>query len=88
MSFCRATPCECWSKFDPGAVWNLPQAYVAPVMWMNFRDEDFVRNKTVYIALGILPDRNKEMLGIRFEHTEGVRHNAEIFSFNVIVMDA
>jgi transposase-like protein len=55
---------------------------------MNCRNEGFVRNKTVYIALGILPDRNKEMLGIRFEHTEGVRHNAEIFSFNVIVMDA
>jgi putative transposase len=57
-------------------------------MWMNFRDEDFVRNKTVYIALGILPDGTKKILGIRFEHTEGVRHNAEMFSFNVIVMDA
>jgi transposase-like protein len=47
---------------------------------MNCRNEGFVRNKTVYIALGILPDRTKEILGIRFEHTEGVRHNAEIFS--------
>lgn len=55
---------------------------------MNFLDEDFVRNKTVHIAPGILPDRAKEILGIRFEHTEGAKHNAEIFSFNVIVMDA
>ena len=35
------------------------------------RDEGFVRNKAVYIALGILPDGTKEILGIWIEQTEG-----------------
>lgn len=37
------------------------------------RDEGFVRNKAVYIALGILPDGNKEILGIWIEQTEGAK---------------
>ena len=36
------------------------------------RDEGFVRNKAVYIALGILPDGTKEILGI-CEQTEGAK---------------
>ena len=35
------------------------------------RDEGFVRNKAIYIALGILPDGTKEILGIWIEQTEG-----------------
>ena len=35
--------------------------------------EGFVRNKAVYIALGILPDGNKEILGIWIEQTEGAK---------------
>src|SRR6202047_1629174 len=37
------------------------------------RDEGFVRNKAVYIALGILPDGTKEILGIWIEQTEGAK---------------
>jgi putative transposase len=37
------------------------------------RDEGFVRNKAIYIALGILPDGNKEILGIWIEQTEGAK---------------
>ena len=33
-------------------------------IWVKIRDEGFVRNKAVYIALGILPDGTKEILGI------------------------
>jgi len=37
------------------------------------RDEGFVRNKAIYIALGLLPDGTKEILGIWIEQTEGAK---------------
>jgi putative transposase len=40
---------------------------------VKIRDEGFVRNKAVYIALGILPDGTKEVLGIWIEQTEGAK---------------
>ena len=38
---------------------------------VKIRDEGIVRNKAVYIALGIRPDGTKEILGIWIEQTEG-----------------
>ena len=40
---------------------------------VKIRDEGFVRNKAVYIALGIQPDGTKEILGIWIEQTEGAK---------------
>ena len=40
---------------------------------VKIRDEGFVRNKAVYIALGILPDGTKEILGIWIEQIEGAK---------------
>ena len=40
---------------------------------IKIRDEGFVRNKAVYIALGILPDGTKEILGLWIEQTEGAK---------------
>lgn len=40
---------------------------------VKIRDEGFVRNKAVFIALGILPDGTKEILGIWIEQTEGAK---------------
>jgi putative transposase len=40
---------------------------------VKIRDEGFVRNKAVYIALGILPDGSKEILGLWIEQTEGAK---------------
>ena len=37
------------------------------------RDERFVRNKAVCIALGIRPDGTKEILGISIEQTGGAK---------------
>jgi putative transposase len=37
------------------------------------RDEGFVRNKAIYIALGLQPDGTKEILGIWIEQTEGAK---------------
>ena len=40
---------------------------------VKIRDEGFVRNKAVYIALGILADGTKQILGIWIEQTEGAK---------------
>ncbi len=40
---------------------------------VKIRDEGFVRNKAVYIALGIVPDGTKEILGFWIEQTEGAK---------------
>lgn len=40
---------------------------------VKIRDEGFVRNKAVYIALGIQPYGTKEVLGIWIEQTEGAK---------------
>lgn len=40
---------------------------------VKIRDEGFVRNKAVYIALGIRPDGTKEILGLWIEQTEGAK---------------
>jgi putative transposase len=37
------------------------------------RDEGTVRNKAVYIALGVCPDGTKEVLGLWIEQTEGAK---------------
>ncbi len=40
---------------------------------VKIRDEGFVRNKAIYIALGILPDGTREVLGLWIEQTEGAK---------------
>lgn len=40
---------------------------------VKIRDEDFGRNKAVHIALGILPDGIREILGLWIEQTEGAK---------------
>ena len=57
---------------------NRPLDACYPLVFLDairvkIRDEGFVRNKAVYIALGILPDGTKEILGIWIEQTEGAK---------------
>jgi len=40
---------------------------------VKIRDEGFVRNKAVYVALAVLADGTKEILGLRIEKTEGAK---------------
>jgi putative transposase len=40
---------------------------------VKIRDEGFVRNKAIYMALGILPDGTKDILGLWIEQTEGAK---------------
>jgi putative transposase len=64
---------------DEVAEWqNRPLDMMFPIVFFDcirvkIRDEGFVRNKAVYIALGILPDGSKEILGIWIEPTEGAK---------------
>lgn len=57
---------------------NRPLDALYPLVFFDairvkIRDEGFVRNKAVHIALGILPDGTKEILGIWIEQTEGAK---------------
>lgn len=57
---------------------NRPLDAVFPLVFFDairvkIRDEGFVRNKAVYIALGILPNGAKEILGLWIEQTEGAK---------------
>jgi putative transposase len=57
---------------------NRPLDAVFPIVFFDairvkIRDEGFVRNKAVYLALGILPNGSKEILGIWIEQTEGAK---------------
>lgn len=40
---------------------------------VKIRDEGLVRNKAVYIALGVLPDGTREILGLWIQQTEGAK---------------
>ena len=40
---------------------------------IKIRDEGFVRNKAVYMALAVLPDGTREILGLWIEQTEGAK---------------
>ena len=40
---------------------------------VKIRDEGTVRNKAVYLALGVRPDGTKEILGLWIEQTEGAK---------------
>src|SRR5271156_4874606 len=64
---------------DEVAEWqNRPLDFCYPLAFFDairikVRDEGFVRNKAIYIALGVLPDGTKEILGIWIENSEGAK---------------
>lgn len=47
---------------------------------LKIRDEGTVRNKAVYLALGIGADGRKEVLGLWIEHTEGAKFWLKVFN--------
>jgi len=64
---------------DEVAEWqNRPLEALYPLVfldafWVKVRDEGTVRNKAVYVALGVRPDGTKEVLGLWIEQTEGAK---------------
>lgn len=47
---------------------------------VKMREEAVVRNKAIYLALGILPDGTREILGLWIEHTEGAKFWLKVFN--------
>ena len=57
---------------------NRPLERLYPVVFFDalrikIRDEGAVKNKAVYLALGVLPDGTKDILGIWIEQSEGAK---------------
>src|ERR671912_1554822 len=57
---------------------NRPLEALYPLVFLDalrvkIRDEGTVRNKAVYVALGVRPDGRKEILGLWIEQTEGAK---------------
>src|SRR3954470_10697949 len=47
---------------------------------VKIRDEATVRSKAVYLALAVLPDGTRDILGIWIEHTEGAKFWMKVFA--------
>ena len=47
---------------------------------VKIRDDAVVRNKAVYLALGVLPDGTRDVLGIWIEQTEGAKFWLKVFN--------
>ena len=68
------------------ATWQTrPLERVYPVIFFDalrvkIRDEGSVRNKAIYLALGVLRDGTREVLGLWIEHTEGAKFWMKVFS--------
>jgi transposase-like protein len=68
------------------AAWQArPLERVYPVIFFDalrvkIRDEGTVRNKAVYLALGVLRDGTREILGLWIEQTEGAKFWMRVFS--------
>jgi putative transposase len=64
---------------DEIAEWqNRPLEALYPLIFFDairvkVRDEGTVRNKAIYLALGVRPDGTKEILGLWIEQTEGAK---------------
>jgi putative transposase len=64
---------------------SRPLEVMYPVVFFDalrvkIRDDAVVRNKAVYLALGVLPDGSREVLGIWIEQTEGSKFWLKVFN--------
>lgn len=71
---------------DEISAWqNRPLEPMYPVVFFDalqvkIRADGVVRNKAVYLALGILPDGSREVLGLWIENTEGAKFWVKVFN--------
>lgn len=71
---------------DEITVWqSRPLEPMYPVVFFDalrvkIRDEGVVRNKAVYLALGMLPDGTRDILGLWIESTEGAKFWMKVFA--------
>jgi putative transposase len=62
-----------------------PLARMYPVVFFDalrvkIRDEGVIRSKAIYLALGVLPDGSREILGLWIEQTEGAKFWMKVFT--------
>jgi putative transposase len=68
------------------AAWQArPLERMYPVVFFDalrvkIRDEGLVRIKAIYVALGVLPDGTRDMLGLWIEQTEGAKFWMKVFA--------
>lgn len=70
---------------EVGAWQQRPLEPMYPVVFFDalrvkIRDEGMVRNKAIYLALGVLPDGTRDILGIWIENTEGAKFWLKVFN--------
>jgi hypothetical protein len=49
-------------------------------LWVKIREDGVVRNKAIYLALGVLPCGTREVLGLWIESTEGAKFWLKVFN--------
>ena len=49
-------------------------------LWVKIREDGVVRNKAVYLALAVLPDGTRDILGLWIEQTEGAKFWMKVFN--------
>ena len=64
---------------------SRPLEAVYPVIFFDalrvkIREDNVVRNKAVYLALGVLPDGTRDILGLWIENTEGAKFWMKVFN--------
>lgn len=64
---------------------SRPLEVMYPVVFFDalrvkIREEAVVRNKAVYLALGVLPDGTRDILGLWIENTEGAKFWMKVFN--------
>lgn len=47
---------------------------------VKIREDGVVRNKAVYLALGVLPDGTRDILGLWIENTQGAKFWMKVFN--------
>lgn len=70
---------------EVGAWQTRPLEPLYPVVFFDalrvkIRDEGVVRSKAVYLALGVLPDGTRDILGVWIEQTEGAKFWMKVFT--------
>ena len=70
---------------EVGAWQARPLEQMYPVVFFDalrvkIREDAVVRSKAVYLALGVLPDGSKDILGIWIENTEGAKFWLKVFN--------
>ncbi len=70
---------------EVGAWQSRPLEPMYPVVFFDalrvkIREDGVVRNKAVYLALGVLPDGTREILGLWIETTEGAKFWMKVFN--------